>query len=432
MASDRFVVLGLATVRSVWTRDVTGWAMSGALPIDFVKCMSTEEMKARLRSGRMHSAILCDARAPGVDRDLFALAPECGTATVVIGDTGRDWLDLGATALMHEVFGREDLLATLEAEARPIRRGEHLDISPDDTAGPSFSAQLIAVTGRGGSGVSTTAMAIAQGFGSSGRMGGLVLLADFALEADQAMLHDATDIVPGLQEVVDAHRTGRPSNHQLREMTFAVPHRRYDLLLGLRRHRDWVTLRPRAFEATLDGLRRSYRMVVADITADFEGEESAGSVDIEERNVAARTTAAAADLVMAVGTSSLAGVHGLVRTIDALIEFGVPVSRIQPVVNHAPRSQRGRADLARSIADLVNTDDRRSLASPIHLAERRHLDDAHRNGTPLPDGLCSMLLSGAEAGLQRSTDHDEPPVPALVGQTRIVPGTLGASDLGSA
>lgn len=433
MATDRFVVLGLATVRSVWTRDVTGWAMSGALSIDFVKCMSIEEMKARLRSGRMHSAILCDARAPGVDRDLFALAAEFGTATVVIGDTERDWLDLGATAIMHEVFGREDLLATLETEARPIRRGEHIDITSDDaTSHPTFSAQLIAVTGRTGSGVSTTAMAIAQGFGSSGRMGGLVLLADFALEADQAMLHDATDIVPGLQEVVDAHRAGRPSNHQLREMTFAVPHRRYDLLLGLRRHRDWVTLRPRAFEATLEGLRRSYRMVVADITADFEGEESAGSVDIEERNVAARTTASAADLVMAVGTSSLAGIHGLVRTIDSLIDFGVPVGRIQPVVNHAPRSQRARADLARSIADLVNTDDRRSLASPIHLLERRHLDDVHRNGTPLPDALCSTVLGAAEAGLQRATNTAELATPALVGPTRIVPGTLGASDLGSA
>jgi len=425
MPADRFVVLGLGSVRSVWTRDVTSWAMSGAIAVDFVKCVSVEELKARLRGGRTHSVVLCDGSVPGLDRDVFALAAEFDTAVIVVGESERDWEELGAAGRLHEIFGREDLLRSLEAVAKPVRRGEHIELIPEiaDDASP-FNAQVVAVTGRQGSGVSTVAIALAQAFGSSGRMGGLVVLADLALDGDLAMLHDATDIVPGVQELVDAHRTGRPSNTEIRSMTYAVPHRRYDLLLGLRRHRDWVTLRPRAFDATLDGLRRSYRMVVADITADFEGEDACGSVDIEERNIAARATAETADLVVAVGTPTLAGIHGLVRTIDSLIELGVRSENIQPVINFAPRSQRARADLARSVAELVNSDDRANLASPIHVLERRNLDDVHRNGTPMPESVCSPLLGAIEAGLRRELTMAgaQPNVDDL---TPVTPGSLG-------
>ena len=165
-------------------------------------------------------------------------------------------------------------------------------------------------------------------------------------------------------------------------------------------------------------------MLVADVTADFEGEDACGSLDIEERNVAARATALAADLVVAVGTPSLAGIHGLVRTIDSLIELGIQSENIQPVINFAPRSQRARADLARSVAELVNSDDRANLASPIHLLERRNLDDVHRNGTPMPESICSALLGAVEAGLRREL--------AMSGAGRSVddltpvrPGSLG-------
>ena len=77
----------------------------------------------------------------------------------------------------------------------------------------------------------------------------MVLLADLNLDADQAALHDARDVVPGVAELVDAHRGGQPSADEIRTLTFRVPSRSYHLLLGLRRHRDWTVLRPRAFEA---------------------------------------------------------------------------------------------------------------------------------------------------------------------------------------
>lgn len=425
MATDRYILLGLATVRSAWTRDVTGWAMSGALPIDFVKCMSVEEMRARLRSGGVHSAVLCDARAPGVDRDLFALAEEFGTSTVVVGDSNREWTELGADAMLHEIFGREELLSTLEQAARPVRRGEQLERvdGPDDDTRP-FDADLVAVTGRTGSGVSTTAIALAQGFGSSGRLGGLVLLADLALDADQAMLHDATDIVPGLQELVDAHRAGRPSRTQIRDMTFAVPHRRYDLLLGLRRHHDWVALRPRALDATLDGLRRSYRMVVADITADFEGEDTTGSIDVEERNAASRAVASCAAVVVAVGSAGLSGLHGLVRTIDSLLAVGVDIGAIQPVITRGPRLAKGRAELTRVVSDLVDADGRGDLAAPVILADRRHLDDAHRNGTALPASMCSQLTDA----VRRRLDVAEHAGSRAREPIAVAPGSFGTID----
>ena len=41
-ANDRYVVLGLAHVRSPWFREVSRWATSAVIPIDFVKCVSVD------------------------------------------------------------------------------------------------------------------------------------------------------------------------------------------------------------------------------------------------------------------------------------------------------------------------------------------------------------------------------------------------------
>ena len=70
IAGERFVVLGVAQVRSSWFRDVARWATSAMLPIEFVKAMSVEEVRVRLRSGRGYSALLIDDSLPGADRDL--------------------------------------------------------------------------------------------------------------------------------------------------------------------------------------------------------------------------------------------------------------------------------------------------------------------------------------------------------------------------
>src|SRR5437764_2342073 len=145
------------------------------------------------------------------------------------------------------------------------------------------------------------------------------------------MLRDAGDAVPGVQELVEAHRSGQPAAADVRALTFAVPGRGYDLLLGLRRHRDWSSIRPRSLEAAIDGLLAAYKVVVADVTGDVEGERECGSVDVEERNAMARLATTKADLVVAVGLPGAKGVHRLVRLVDALVQHGVDRRGIVPV-----------------------------------------------------------------------------------------------------
>ena len=52
MSTERFVVLGLAHVRAAWFVEVSRWATSGALPIEFVKCVSVDEVRSRLAGPR--------------------------------------------------------------------------------------------------------------------------------------------------------------------------------------------------------------------------------------------------------------------------------------------------------------------------------------------------------------------------------------------
>src|SRR5690606_24352356 len=110
-------------------------------------------------------------------------------------------------------------------------------------------------------------------------------------------------------------------------------------------HRDWTGLRQRSFEAALDGLRRGFRTVVADVDADLEGERATGSLDVEERNLMARTTVAAADLVLAVGAPDMKGVHSLLRVARHLLDHGVPPERLLPLFNRSPKGPRARAEL---------------------------------------------------------------------------------------
>src|SRR3546814_12658529 len=79
---------------------------------------------------------------------------------------------------------------------------------------------------------------LAQGLARDPRYSELICLADLALDAEQAMLHAARDVVPGVAELVEAHRSGSPGPHEVRDLTWEVGERGYRLLLGLRRHRS--------------------------------------------------------------------------------------------------------------------------------------------------------------------------------------------------
>lgn len=424
---ERFVVLGLAPPRAGWFRSVGVWATSGALPAEFLKCVSAEETRARLASGRPFSALVADSGLPSVDRDLLAAAAAADCVVLVVDDgrATRDWLALGAARVLAPTFTRDELVTALAACARPIRRGDapaaELLARPSPS---SWMGTVVAVTGPGGTGVSTAAMALAQTLGDDVAPTGPVLLADLRLNAELAMLHDVRDVAPGIQELVEAHRSGQPSSESARSLAWVVDERRYHLLLGLRRPRYWPALRPQSFEAALETLGRAYRVVVCDVDPDLEGEDGGGSIDVEERNVMARTTASRSDVVFAVGSPSLKGVHALVRVITDLVGFGVPPERIVAVLNRSPRSPRARAALATAVAELALSATEGQLASPIHLPERDIESDIH-DGRRLPAVLGAPLAGALQAVLARTPGRAPGNAATAEGQ-RVRPGSLGA------
>lgn len=429
MSADRFVVLGLAHVRSGWFTEVARWSTSGAVPIEFVKCVSVEELRARAAGGRRFSAALLDGRLPAVDRDLLAGLADGGTPALVVsagpGPGGPDWLGLGAAACLSPDLGRDDLCEALAAHAEPVGLADDLLDPTGDAGHPSaaWRGRLVVVTGRSGSGVSTLAAALAQGLARDPRYAGDVVLADLARHAHQALLHDARDVVPGVQELADAHRSGRPTAEQVRGLTFDVPDRGYRLLLGLRRPRDWVSLRSRSFAAGLEGLRRSARVVVADVDPDLEGEGETGSFDIEDRNLVARTTTAGADVVAVVATPTTTGLHGLVGQLEALRAHGVAGGRLLVVLNHAPRGARRRAELTRAVATLTGAAERpEPHVGPVFVAERRHVDLLHRDLASFPAALVDPIAGAVRILLDRLPAAPAEPAPGPVG---VSPGELG-------
>jgi len=397
VAGARYVVLGLAPPRSPWFRDVGQWANAGAVAAEFVKCVSADEVRARLAGGRAFSALLVDGSLPSLDRDLIHTAADAECAVIVIGGSGsRDWAAAGAAAVLAPVFARKDLIEVLGAHAAMIGRADRAFEGAPLGDGPVWQAPLVAVTGPGGTGASTVAIALAQGLAADVRSAGSVLLADLRLHAEQAMLHDARDVVPGVQELVDAFRSGRPGAEDLRGLTFGIPTRGYRLLLGLRRSRAWATIRPQAFEACVDGLRGAHRMVVADVEPDVEGEDDGGSIDVEERN-------------------------SMTRVLGGLLAYGVPGARLVAVVNRAPRSIRSRAELTAALAELMPAWAGAGMPSPVFLPDRR-VDQALRDGVTLPDVLVAPVVGAVGAVMARATeDARRPQAPR-----QVRPGSVGS------
>ncbi|HVE47891.1 MAG TPA: hypothetical protein VNA57_14235 [Acidimicrobiales bacterium] len=427
--TDRYVLIGLARARSSWFHSVAQWANAGTLPAEFVKCVSAEELRARLGSGRPFSALLVDASLPGFDRDLVDVARGAGCVVVAVGRPGsgtRDVMALGAVAMLPEYFDPKALLDVLTSHASLIARGESLPGQLAEEPTGRWRGQVAAVCGPGGTGTSTVAIALAQGMAADPRRARSVLLADLALHAEQAMLHDARDVVPGVQELVEAHRSGRLPPQEVRALAFDVEERGYQLLLGLRQARAWATVRPRAFEAAFESLRASYRVVVCDTDAELEGEDVGGSMDVEERHVMARTAALRADAVFAVGAPGMKGLHSLVRVLNDLHAAGVAPARIVPVINRAPKGGRARSEMTATLAALASPGGQ-LFGPPMFLPEAK-LDKLLHDGLPLPAALTEPL-----AGAFGAVIHHPPPYGteqqsdgAGAGGVRVQPGSLGS------
>jgi hypothetical protein len=184
----------------------------------------------------------------------------------------------------------------------------------------------VAVCGPGGTGASTVAAALASALGQRRRK---ILLADFALRADQAVIHGIDDPRVGLLELLEAGRYQPLTAIDARRRTVAMMG--YRLLTGIRRTAHWTAVTPGLFDQLLAALLDAFDLIVADVTDEFEGEAETGSIDVEERNHMARRSALAADVVVVVGGLG-DGPHRLGRVIDDLLDLGVDPARILPVV----------------------------------------------------------------------------------------------------
>ncbi|MCU1356205.1 MAG: hypothetical protein JWM89_1623 [Acidimicrobiales bacterium] len=429
MSPDRYVVAGLAPVRSSWFTEVSRWATMGALPIEFLKCLSAEELRALLAGGRPLSAVLVDARHPGVDRDLLASIARASAARLVVVEPAdvTDWQDLGASVVLGAPVHREELLAALAAHATPIESvpAGGLQAAPPAPTG-GWLAPLISVIGSPGAGTSTVSAALAQALADDPARHDQVLLADLARRAHQGVLHDARDVVPGLPDLVEQHRTGRVPVAETRALTFPVPGRGYRLLLGLRHPGQWVAWRAGAVTASLESLRRSFRLVVADVDGDLEGEAETGSFDVEDRNRLARTAVEASDLVVVVGSCTSTGLFDLVRGLADLRRHGVAGARTLVTLNRGPSSGRRRAELTRALAELTSaTTAADPHLGPMFLRSRRGIDEVHRDvvrfpasfSGPLAATIGPLLDGGLPAGPRRPGAEPQP--------RRIEPGSLG-------
>lgn len=435
--SGRLSVLAVAGARSAWSGAVARWAASAVLPVDVVRCVSIGEVRARLATGRPWSALLADATLHGVDRDLVAAADGAGCPTILVDEaSGRDLQPLGAAAVLGAPFSRDELLGVLALHGRRLAPGR-VAVVPDGPAPAAVTGTFLAVTGTGGSGTSTVAAALAQGLGRPSGRGHTsamprrdVVLTDLCRRADQAVLHDARVLVPGLREVVDAHRTSTPSAADLRAQTFALGDRGYHLLLGLRRPGHWATLPPRAVDALLDGLRTAFEVTVADVDPDLEGEADSGSFEVEERHHLTRAALARADVTLVTGEPTTLGCAKLVRLVADVLAHEVEPQRLLLVLPRSPRSPRARAELATALADLLRGavgPAAERIASPLGLPERP-VDEAVRDGAPLPAPLPDKLAAAVAALLGRVGTR----AAAVEGPTPIRPGELGLATEGDA
>jgi MinD-like ATPase involved in chromosome partitioning or flagellar assembly len=414
VSGDRYALLGLAPARAEWFRAVAHWCNAASVPASFEKCLSPEQLRAQLAGGRPFSAVLVDVAAPGFDRDLLDAAGRAQVPVLAVDDgrgLGRvDLADLAVAAVLPRGFGPDHLLDVLAAHARPVEPVDAAVLDPvvaDGAPAPVGQGRLLAVCGPGGTGTSTVTIALAQ------VLPGRVLLADLKLNAEQAMLHDSRDVVPGVQELVEAHRARRPSGAEVQSMTYRVAERGYDLLLGLRRSSAWTALRPRAVAAALDALQAGWNWVVCDVDPDLDGDRETGSADMEDRNALARAAVARADAVFVVGSTGMKGVHSMLRVVSALASFGLEGERIVPVVN---RARRGRGETASALRALGQV-----RTAPIVFLPERRVDDLLRHGGRLPPVLTSPLAAAVDAISARPVAASRRPEPEL-----IAPGSLGS------
>lgn len=377
-----------------------GRAVAGVAGLDVWLCSSAEEVREQLRGHRAWSAVLLDASMPETDRDLVSACTRADAETIVIDDLGRaEWTAMGAVVVA----------SAAEATTRTvISRSPKMTADSGGPEGGGAEGGVVAVTGPGGTGASTTAIAIAQGLAPDRRP---VVLVDLVRNAEQHVLHGLKADVPGIADLVEAHRGREPGPEALRAVASPVPGRDYSVIAGLRRAVAWSALPPVAVEATLRNLRSAFGATVLDVDADLEGEADTGSPDIEERNALARQAFTIADVAVAVVRPGLKGTHAALRVLTNLWGFGLdPQRTVAAVVGGRPEDvsalESGFSRLGAPACRAMPLPDLQLEPLLIH-------------GLPLPETLVGTLRGATLPRLSlRRTGPPSDPVP-------VRPGSLG-------
>ncbi len=394
-------------------------ATNGGAPIEYVACLTADEVRAVLMAGRVVSAVLLDASSTHLDRDLVSAIRSSGVSPIGVESnrSPRDWDSLNCDAVLNEEFDRDDLLSAVRRHARPVDDIPSVKRAILDRADRSARGDLIAVMGTGGSGSTTIAMALAQGLGATDSS---VALLDGVRRADMAMYHHVGEILPGLPELVDAFRTGTCDPDDIRALTFTIEARGYDLMLGLRRPRDWATLRPPSTVAAIEGLTRSYSKLVAEVDPDTDSEQTTGSADINDRHLLTLHLARNADVFFVVTTPTMKGLNDLANLAMELQQMGVDSARVIAVFNRSKRSPVNRSRLNATWARLAALENLAPAPTAMHVPDGRAVESIHRDASPLPDSLCAPLARAAIHVLETHGERQTASVePALVATSEL-------------
>jgi hypothetical protein len=372
MTMGRYVLLLLASPGAAWVETLQRRLAAAAWPAELIPCEHPHEACARLTSGRKHSALILTAGAP-LDPDVASAAKAAGAPVIAFRpDAGQP--DLGYV--------------------RPIPWGDQLPPWLGRLLGTATMplcrhAPVVGVCGPGGTGASVVAMATAQALAPANDL----VLADFARRSDQGLLHHVPPGGAGLLDLVARLRGRFVSSSEVRAGTVALDGQSYRLLPGPWRSRHWTAVHSGTFDRAFQALRTAFALVVADITADFDGEAETGSLEVEERNHPARRVALTADLIVLVGGAGRTARHATADTHERLMALGVESARILTCTNR--------------VSTAVDED--------LMLPDVGLMKDA-----ALPVSLVMPVQQAATAALRRL-----PPNRSAVGWGVVGPGTLG-------
>jgi MinD-like ATPase involved in chromosome partitioning or flagellar assembly len=400
--SERHAIAALAHPRAQWPTTLARWATSGAVPVELLTCLSSDELTAAFAAGRRLSAVLLDGASSRVDEHLVSEIRDCGAVPIGVHalDVPKDWHRLGVSSVLHADFERDDLVGMLDAVCggdRPRERGTHgVTLSAAESHGT-----VIAVCGPGGCGASVVSMALAQGFaerntGSSSvaddGTDSRILLVEGTRRAHQAMYHHTGDVIPGLPDLLARVRRGTVDAAELHEMTFGTP-RGYRLLLGAPTLRESAAAGSGVASETLSTTARHNDVVVVD----HDGDLPMGLISEALSGIAM--------LWVIVTQAGIKGLHESVRFTEEACNAGVPAKQVLVACNRVRR--RDPARLAFPIEFSRITHGMGLDVAPVMILPEVRLEAAHRDVARLPRSIIRPAADRARRLIDQVTSPRE-------------------------